>query len=663
MACQTQAPQQEGARPSNALQGSSSPYLLQHAHNPVDWQPWGDEALAKAQEEDKLLIISIGYAACHWCHVMEAESFEDTTVARLMNANFVSIKVDREQRPDVDHLYMNAAMITSGRSGWPLNVIALPDGRPVFAATYFPKDRWMQLLEQFAELYQTQPAQLTKMAVQVTEGVQRMDYAALNDEAAAFTRPQLDSAVATLLAQMDLTHGGLQGAPKFPLPLVQELLLRYHQLSGDPRALKAVTTTLDHLRRGGIYDHLGGGIARYAVDSLWHVPHFEKMLYDNAQLVSLYSQAYQVTGDSSYRQVVQETLGFVARELTDSLGGFYSSLDADSEGEEGRFYTWTEKEVSKTLGYEADWFKDYYNLSPFGNWAERRADQLNILHITDPAAAVAKRYGLSDGEWQQRMTQAKAKLFDKRSQRERPALDDKVLTSWNALMLRAYADAYRALGEPSYLTAARKNAQFLQAHLTHPDGGLYRSWRAGKPEVRAFAIDYALLIDSYLAMYQATFEAQWLSQADALMQEALAQFFDEETGLFYLTSDQDSPLFSRGREIGDNVLPSANSVLARDLFYLGQYLYQPDYLAKAEQMLNNVVANVPQGGVSTANWSILLSHYVFPFYEVAIVGEDWDAKRAALDRQGTPNQLWLGPWGPGLTRQQIGGWPDHDLRM
>lgn len=643
MACQSTG-DRSGAAAShrNALAESSSPYLLQHANNPVNWQPWGEAALEQAQAADKLVIVSVGYAACHWCHVMEKESFEDTAVARLMNDNFVSIKVDREQRPDVDRIYMHAAMMTSQRTGWPLNAIALPDGRPVFAATYLPKDRWMDLLQQFVQLYQEQPQQLARMATQIADGIQRFEYAELNPAEPDFRRSQLDSAVETLLADMDMEMGGLRGAPKFPLPLVQELLLRYHALSGAKRPLQAVTTTLDRMWQGGIYDHLGGGFARYSVDSVWHVPHFEKMLYDNALLVSLYTQAYQATGDTNYRRVIRESLAFVEREMTDSLGGFYSSLDADSEGEEGRFYAWTEKDITKTVGMDADLFKDYYNISPFGNWEERRADKLNILHITDPAAEVARRYGLSARVFLGKIESGKAKLFEERSDRERPSLDDKVLTEWNAMMLRAYTDAYRVLGDPAYLAAAKRSATFLQKHLYRPDGGLYRSWRNGEAQIDAFATDYAWLIYAYLGLYEATFDPAWLNQADELMQYTLAQFFDEKTGMFYFTASEADSVIARSREVMDNVLPAANSQMARNLLYLGQYLYREDYQQKARQMLNNVAINLSTGGVPTTNWNILLSHYVFPFYEVAVVGDDWDLVRAQLDERYLPNALLLG---------------------
>ncbi|RMG73027.1 MAG: thioredoxin domain-containing protein, partial [Bacteroidetes bacterium] len=520
---------------ANHLINSTSPYLLQHAYNPVDWYPWGDEALEKAQSEGKLIIVSVGYAACHWCHVMERESFEDTAVAKLMNEHFVSIKVDREQRPDIDQIYMNAAYLSSGRGGWPLNAIALPDGRPVFAATYFPKEEWTRLLEHFVRTQQEQPEQLEQVAGQILQGIKTMDSGTLNEEPAAFTAADAEGAYRSILAKWDFEQGGLADAPKFPMPAVQRYLLRYHHYTGADSALEAVTTTLDAMARGGIYDQLGGGFARYSVDAEWKVPHFEKMLYDNAQLVSLYTEAYQLTGKEAYRQVVEETLGFVARELTDSLGGFYSSLDADSEGMEGAYYVWTEKDITKTAGHDALAFKTYFNVSPFGNW-EGEA-KTNILYRTESLETIAARHGYEPAQLRRVVDHVRGLLLEKRQKRERPGLDDKVLAGWNGLMMKAYAEAYEALGDPAYLEAARRNADFVTSAMRRPDGGLYRNWKGGQAEINAFSDDYAFVIEGLIALYQVTFEERWLFTADSLMQYALTHFSDEETGMFFYTSD------------------------------------------------------------------------------------------------------------------------------
>lgn len=625
---------------ANQLAGSTSPYLLQHAHNPVDWYPWGEEALAKAQAEDKLIIVSVGYAACHWCHVMERESFEDTAVAKLMNEHFVSIKVDREQRPDVDQIYMNAAYLSSGRGGWPLNAIALPDGRPIFAATYFPQAEWIRLLEHFIRTRSEQPAELERAATQILQGIKTMDSGTLNPEPAAFAEADAEQAYRSIAAKWDFAQGGLQGPPKFPMPAVQRYLLRYHYYTGADSALQAVTTTLDAMARGGIYDQLGGGFARYAVDAAWKVPHFEKMLYDNAQLASLYTEAWQLTGNPAYRQVVYETLGFVARELTDSLGGFYSSLDADSEGMEGAYYVWTEKDITKTAGHDALAFKTYFNVSPFGNW-EGEA-KTNILYRTESLESVGQRLGYEPARLARIVEHVKGQLLEKRLKRERPGLDDKVLASWNGLMLKAYAEAYRAFGDSSFLVAAQRNAHFVTRALRRPDGGLYRNWKGGQAEINGFADDYAFVIEGLLALYQATFEERWLFTADSLIQYTLAHFQDEASGMFYYTSDIDDPLITRSREVTDNVIPASNSVLALDLFYLGTYLYQPAYLDRAQQMLNNVIVNVQEDGPYFAQWATLLMHQVWPPFEVAIVGADWDARRRELAAYYHPDVLLLG---------------------
>jgi uncharacterized protein YyaL (SSP411 family) len=360
----------------NKLANESSPYLLQHARNPVDWYPWGSEALEKAKSDNKLIIISIGYAACHWCHVMEHESFEDESVAKVMNDFYVSIKVDREERPDVDQIYMDAAYLITGRGGWPLNIIALPDGRPVFAGTYFRKNDWTKILLYFKDLYQKEPETFNQEASKLTDAIKNMKIPGVEEKKSAFTKEDLDEAFNKIISEIDFTYGGTKGSPKFPMPGIYQFLLTYHFHTNNPRAIEAITTTLDKMASGGIYDHLGGGFARYSTDEIWKVPHFEKMLYDNAQLVSLYSNAYKIIGDQNYKKVVYETLEFIKREMTDKSGGFYSSLDADSEGEEGKYYVWTKEEIDKLLGEKAEIFCEYFNVSSSGNWEGK-----NILYI------------------------------------------------------------------------------------------------------------------------------------------------------------------------------------------------------------------------------------------------------------------------------------------
>ncbi|RMG19628.1 MAG: thioredoxin domain-containing protein [Bacteroidetes bacterium] len=635
MACKAQ-PQGEQQK-ANRLIHSSSPYLLQHAHNPVDWYPWGEEALQKAQKENKLLIISIGYAACHWCHVMEHESFEDSLVAAKMNAQYVSVKVDREERPDVDQVYMNAAYLTSGRGGWPLNAIALPDGRPIFAATYFPKKDWLRVIDHFANYYQTNPEKLVEAAEQVTQGIHSMRFAELSDEHTLFKAEDLKLSVDKLLAEIDFQKGGLKRTPKFPMPAVFQFLLRDHYYEGRAKALEAVQLTLDQMARGGIYDHVGGGFARYSTDGAWKVPHFEKMLYDNAQLTSLYAEAYRQTKNPRYRQVVYETLAFVEREMSSPEGGFYSSLDADSEGIEGKFYVWSLEEIRELLGEDAPLFMAWFNVSEKGNW-----EHGNILHITKEEEEICREFGLSKAEFEEKIAQSKAILLQARNKRIRPGLDDKVLTSWNALMLKGYVDAYRAFGEQKFLEVARKNAAFLIQNMKQPDQHLNRSYKDGKSTVNGFLDDYAFLIEAFVNLYQATFEEKWLFEADELMQYVLEHFSDEETQLFFYSSKHHDPLISTPVEISDNVIPASNSAMAKDLIYLGTYLYKDDYLQRAEKMTQKVLGNIREQPGYYANWAMVLTHFLYPPYEVAIVGEKASRIRQQFDQYFLPDAFFLG---------------------
>ena len=622
---------------TNQLINSSSPYLLQHAHNPVNWYPWGEEALKKAKEEDKLLIISVGYAACHWCHVMEHESFEDTAVARLMNEHFVSIKVDREERPDIDQIYMNAAQMTSGRGGWPLNAIAMPDGRPLFGATYFPKEGWLKMLNYFIQLRENEPEKLEEAATQLTEGIQQMDFTEINPHKTSFQAEILPSLGQTLLKSMDLRKGGLSKAPKFPMPAIHQWLLRNYALTGDETMLQAATVSLDEMAAGGIYDQIGGGFARYSTDAIWKVPHFEKMLYDNAQLVSLYSEAYLLTGEERYKEVVYETLAFIEREMSSNEGGFYSSLDADSEGEEGKFYVWSAQEIELALGEDADCFKDYFNVAEEGNWEGK-----NILFRTLALDEVARKHNLSSNELKDRLEKSKKKLLAIRSTRIRPGLDDKILTAWNALMLKGYADAYRAFGEQKYLDKALANAVFLKKNMRRKDGGLNRNFKDGKSSINAFSDDYGFTIEAFITLYQLTFDENWLFEAQELMEYALQHFFDEKTGMFFYTSDEDAALITRTKEVADKVIPAANSSLAKGLYLLGTYLYQEDYLAKSEQMLNNVFADLSEQPAYYTNWAMLLNWFTHKPYEVAIVGENCEALRTQLNSHFLPNAFLLG---------------------
>lgn len=622
---------------TNELVNESSPYLLQHAHNPVNWHPWGQKALNKAENEDKMIIISVGYAACHWCHVMEHESFEDTTVAQLMNEHFVNIKVDREERPDVDQIYMDACHLMNQRGGWPLNALALADGRPFYAGTYYPKADWLKILEYFIKMKADDPNSIQENAEKVAEGIQDIEKVAFNPVPAEFKEGSQNTLFDQWVSRIDFKKGGRQGAPKFPMPSNWLYLLRYQYETGNEKALEAVYSTLDNMAWGGIYDHLGGGFARYSTDANWKVPHFEKMLYDNGQLVSLYSEAYQLSKKPLYKQVVYETLEYIEREMTSPKGGFYSSLDADSEGEEGKFYVWDETDIDALLGEKAKTFKDYYTVKKATQWEHN-----NILYRSQEAEKIAKINDLTVDELAQTIAEGKQILMKERDKRIRPGLDDKVLTSWNALMLKGYVDAYRVFGEKAFLDKALKNAEFIKKNAMKKDFRLTRNYKDGKASINAFLDDYALVIDAFVSLYQATFDEEWLNLANSLMEYTIEHFQDSESGMFYYTSDIDEKLIARKMEVTDNVIPGSNSIIAKDLFLLGTYLYNKEYVEKSKTMLNNVKEEVIKNGPFYSNWAILLNYFTNTPYEVAIIGNDYEAIRQGMEAHYMPNVLYLG---------------------
>ena len=642
-ACQAQ--QSEHAY-TNALADQSSPYLLQHAHNPVDWHPWNDETLAKAKAEDKMLLISVGYAACHWCHVMEHESFEDTAVARVMNTHFVPVKVDREERPDVDDVYMTACQMATGRGcGWPLNAFALPDGRPVWAGTYFPKKEWIDVLDYFVQLRAQEPEKLETYAGQLLEGIQQSEELLAPTGELSFPAATLNEQSKIILDAVDPTWGGQRGAPKFPMPVNGELLLEEYHRTGHARYLEAVTTTLDAMADGGIYDHLGGGFARYSVDAQWQVPHFEKMAYDNGQLLSLYSHAYQATGEPRYRRVVEETVAFLNRELSDPAGGFYSSLDADSEGEEGMFYTWTAGQLTAALPDAADrkLIETAYEIKPGGNWEDGR----NTLYRRRSTVELAKQLQLDSATVESRLAELRDRLFEARAARERPRTDDKVLTGWTALIISGLADAFRATGKVAYRDRAVLAGEFLWAIQYQPDGHLLRNYKDGKAVIAAFLDDYALFIQANLALYEITFDERYLTRAQTLTQLVFDHFDDPDSGYFFYTDAREAALIARKKELVDNVIPAANSTMARNLWALGTLLDRPAYKSRARTMLGGVVASLEESDMAGyyANWLQLYQDVLFPPYELVVVGPQADRVRAALQRHYLPHAYTLGATG------------------
>jgi hypothetical protein len=623
---------------TNALVHETSPYLLQHAHNPVDWLAWNDESLAKAKAEQKPILISIGYSACHWCHVMEHESFEDSTVADFMNENFICIKVDREERPDVDQVYMNAVQLMTGRGGWPLNCFALPDGRPLYGGTYFPKEQWMDVMSKVAGIWTNEREKALEYATNLTKGVSESELIERNTADAAFKSEDLESIVKKWEGQVDNKEGGPNRSPKFPLPNNYEFLLRYAALNNDASLLDHVNLTLEKMAFGGIYDQAGGGFARYSTDALWKAPHFEKMLYDNGQLVSLYSEAYQATKNPLYKEIVEETLIFVERELTSKKGAFYSALDADSEGEEGKFYVWKKEELETLLGDDFAWVKDYYNINVKGLW--EHGNYILLRKHTDEDFAQKQGWGITD--LKQKVAAVNELLLKERSKRIRPGLDDKQLTSWNALMLKGYVDAYRVFGEDAYLKSALKNAEFILKTQRQKDGGLWHSHKENRSTINGFLEDYCFTIEALISLYQATFEKKWLDEADKLASYAIENFHDSESGMFFFNSNKDPKLIARKMELTDNVIPSSNSSIAKGLFYLGHYLDKKEYLEISEQMLNNVAASAQQGGGWYSNWLELMLHHTNSFYEVAVIGKEADEKRAQIEQNYHPNKMLVG---------------------
>ena len=623
---------------TNSLIHETSPYLLQHAHNPVDWYPWGDVALNKAKEENKMLLISIGYAACHWCHVMEHESYEDTIVANIMNKNFICIKVDREERPDVDQVYMNAAYLINGSGGWPLNALAMPDGKPFFAGTYFPKQNWIQLLDYFSSLYKTDPKKLEEQAEHLSNGIRDIENVPMNNNAVSFNLKTLDAMFAVFQNRIDMLNGGTKGAMKFPMPATWEYLLHYHYLSENNDALKAVETTLDNMADGGIYDQIGGGFSRYATDSLWHAPHFEKMLYDNAQLVSLYSHAFQLTGNPLYKRVVYETIDFVKRELSSPEDGFYSSLDADSEGKEGKFYVWKKEEIQNILGEDANLFDDYYGIMESGNWESGE----NIPDRNMGQKNLEAKYKMSNEELNQKIGSLKSIVFEQRKKRVRPNTDDKILTSWNALMSKGLIDAYRAFGDKSFLSLAQKNIDFLLKNIQTKDGSLFRNYKNGEANIHGFLDDYAFIINALISLYQVNFDEKYLQKANNLNRYVEEHFFDKKSGLFFYTDGQYSNLIARKMEISDNVIPSSNSEMAKNLLLLSLYFENENYKIQSVQMVKNVSDEIEKNPGYYSNWAQAMALQIRPPYEVAIVGNNWQTKLSLLQKKYLPNTIFLG---------------------
>jgi len=623
---------------TNRLATESSPYLLMHAHNPVDWFPWGEEAFTKARTENKLLIVSIGYAACHWCHVMEHESFSDGEVAQIMNKHFVSIKVDREERPDIDGIYMKAIQIISGRGGWPLNAIISSDGKPVFAATYLSRENWKSLLIQIQQLHETSREKLNQQALEITNRIQQLNSIYIDQlYQADLNKDAIHASFRNLIKSIDFKNGGMGSAPKFPMPVVFGSLLHYFHFSKEIKALEGVTLTLDKMAMGGLYDQIGGGFARYSTDNYWKVPHFEKMLYDNAQLVSLYSNAFKLTRHEPYAQVVKETLEFISREMTSAESGFYSAIDADSEGTEGSFYVWDYDAFKSILDEDEHFMLDYYSVKESGNWEHGK----NILFRTLVDDAFILEKGFSHANFKKRLIKVRKNLLNHRNNRVRPLTDTKVIASWNALMINGFLDAYAALGRVHYLKMAIRNAQFILRKLMNLNS-LFRNNKDGKCYTNAKLDDYANVIRAFISLYQSTFDERWLTHANKLTEHTLRHFHDPQSGMFYYTSDLDEALIVRQFEIPDEVIPSSNSVMAMNLFYLGSIYNNTDYSRLSEKMLSSVRSGIVESTAYFSNWAKLQMLLVNTPIEVALVGEKCMTFNRNLNKFYLPNTIITG---------------------
>jgi uncharacterized protein len=603
----------------NRLIGESSPYLRQHAHNPVDWYPWGDEALNAAQEQDKPVLLSIGYSACHWCHVMERESFEDSEIAALMNRLFINVKVDREERPDLDSIYMDYVQLSTGSGGWPLTVFLTPDQVPFFGGTYFPprsaygRPGFPEVLTAVARAFEERRAEIEAQAHAIRETLGQSSR--IKTGRGPIEEKLLDTAFQTAARQFDNNYGGFGSAPKFPGAMVLSFVLKYHHRTRSARALEMVELSLQQMARGGIYDQLGGGFHRYSVDAYWLVPHFEKMLYDNALLARLYLDAFQATGNGFYREVVEETLAFVEREMLDSSGGFFSALDADSEGHEGKYYVWSRREVEEVLGSEeADIFCDYFDVTDSGNY-----EGSNILHHRLELLSFSGSVGIAAEELIHRLDSSRRKLFEHRAGRVRPGLDDKILCAWNGMMLSAFAQAGFVLGDERLLAIARRNARFLISELWK-NGRLHRLWKDGSARLNGYLEDYALAADGLLTLYQASGESEWLFAAEQIVQTQVELFADDQAPDFYFTASDHERLLVRQKGYLDNATPSGNSVSCLNLLRLAELLGKREYRERAAAMLEALASAAAEYPLGFGYWLQALDFSIGPIKQLAIVG-------------------------------------------
>ena len=626
----------------NELHLETSPYLLQHADNPVHWKAWNANSLAMAKSENKLIIISIGYSACHWCHVMEHESFEDNEVASTMNANFISIKIDREERPDIDAVYMKAVQIMTGQGGWPMNVVTLPDGRPIWGGTYFRKNDWINSLERLQEIYTEQPQTILDYAEKLNDGLQSLSIISKNDSKTKLNYEILESLVSKWQKSFDWEFGGMARAPKFMMPTNYEFLLRHGYQTNNQTLLDFVNLTLTKMAYSGLFDTIDGGFSRYSVDMKWHIPHFEKMLYDNGQLVSLYANAYKLTGNKLYKEVIEKTLHFVKKEWLTEEGSFYSALDADSLNkenhlEEGAFYVWTNPELQRLFQEEFELFSVVFNVNAFGFWEYENY----VLIQNQSLEEIAKQKNISLETLEKKKKSWEQILYTEREKRNKPRLDDKCLTSWNAIMLKGFVDAYKALGNPNYLDIAIQNADFIVNKIWSSQGSLKHSYKEGKATINGFLEDYAHVIQAFISLYEVTFNENWLQNAKQLTDFAFDNFYDEKTQFFSFTSNQDEALITSHFEVEDNVIPASNSVMADALFKLSIYFENSYYEKISQQMIHNIVPAVDYPS-AFSNWLNVLLHFSEQNKELAICGSNALVYLNDLNQNYLPNTIIAG---------------------
>lgn len=623
--------------PPNQLIHESSPYLLQHAYNPVDWRPFTDAAFEEARQRNVPVLISIGYSACHWCHVMEHESFEDAAVAEIMNHNFVNVKVDREERSDVDHLYMQAVQLMTGHGGWPLNCFVMPDGSPFYGGTYFPKDRWTSILENLSRLWREQPEKVKTYATELTNGIHQSEQLlTVEKEELAFDRLTLSEGLNRWKSRMDNEEGGPDKAPKFPLPNNYLFLLRYALLEKDVDLLKHVELTLHKMAFGGIYDQLHGGFCRYSTDRIWKVPHFEKMLYDNAQLASLYLEAFNHTGNQLYKKIAVEVLSFVEKEWWQEEGFFFSAFDADSDGEEGKYYVWTVEDLKDLLDKDYDFFNKYYQINENSYWEHSNY----ILMRQEDLSALLSEYNLSMQEADAKIELCKERLKQEVLSRIKPGLDDKMITSWNAMMCAAFAQACLTLDKERYLNITLKSAIFLRDKMVDKRGELRRTYKQGKARIAAFLEDYALVADAWMQLYLVTGDESWLEQARTLTQKALDLFQNPNSVMLYYTAVNAAELVTRTSEIADNVTPASNSQMALNLHRLGMYYGLTEWRERAKRMLSLVSDDFKSYGSAYSNWACLALYLNYPARELAVVGKNVNEIVSRLYRHTLTNTIF-----------------------